>query len=264
MKFGAMNFPVKSVLEEIETFARLGFDYVELAMDPPMAHHSILYGIRSKIRKALEEYGMGLVCHLPTFVTTADLTESLREASVAEMHRSLEVATLLGTEKAVLHPSVASGMGAFVLDTVKGHAFDFFSRIVDSAAERGIIICLENMFPRNGLGVEPDDFEEIFTAFPSFRLTLDTGHANIGDKRGKRLRAFADRFGDRIGHLHFSDNKGKLDDHLAIGQGAINFNRLIQRLKITGYDDTLTLEVFDTDRTMLVKSRDKIQAMLLK
>jgi hypothetical protein len=39
MRFGAMNFPVVPVLDEIETFARLGFDYLELAMDPPMAHH---------------------------------------------------------------------------------------------------------------------------------------------------------------------------------------------------------------------------------
>ena len=42
MQFGAMNFPVTPVLDEIETFARLGFDYLELAMDPPMAHHSNL------------------------------------------------------------------------------------------------------------------------------------------------------------------------------------------------------------------------------
>lgn len=36
MQFGAMNFPVIPVLEEIDTIARLGFDYLELAMDPPM------------------------------------------------------------------------------------------------------------------------------------------------------------------------------------------------------------------------------------
>jgi hypothetical protein len=28
MQFGAMNFPVMPVLDEIETFARLGFDYL--------------------------------------------------------------------------------------------------------------------------------------------------------------------------------------------------------------------------------------------
>lgn len=262
MKFGAMNFPVKPVLDEIEVFARLGFDYFELAMDPPMAHHSLLYPIRKSIMASLRDNNLGLVCHLPTFVTTADLAASLRQASVLEMHSSLEVAAELGTKKVVLHPSAALGMGAFVLDTVKGHAFDFLSEIVDAAKHLALTICLENMFPRNELGVEPDDFQEIFQAFPSLKLTLDTGHANIGDRRGRRLRDLAGRFGDRIGHLHFSDNQGKMDDHLAVGQGTVNFPRLIRHLKAIGYDDTLTLEVFDTDRSMLVKSRERIQSLL--
>ena len=46
MQFGAMNFPVAKVLDEIDAFARLGFDYLELAMDPPMAHHSVLASTR--------------------------------------------------------------------------------------------------------------------------------------------------------------------------------------------------------------------------
>jgi sugar phosphate isomerase/epimerase len=261
MHFGAMNFPVAPVLDEIETFARLGFDYLELAMDPPMAHHSILSSSRAVITRALKVNGLGLICHLPTFLSTADLTESLRQASLTEMRRSLEVAADLGAKKVVLHPSMAGGMGAFVLDTVKGYAFDFLSEIVDTAHGLDVTICLENMFPRNRFGVEPDDFEEIFKTFPSLRLTLDTGHANVDDRRGRRLKELVNRFGHWIGHLHVSDNQGKRDDHLAVGQGTINFTRLVRRLKIAGYDDTVTLEVFDENRQMLVESRERIKAM---
>jgi sugar phosphate isomerase/epimerase len=261
MQFGAMNFPVTPVLDEIETFARLGFDYLELAMDPPMAHHSNLFAERKSISRALSVGGLGLICHLPTFLTTADLTESLRRASVAEMRRSLDVAAELGAKKVVLHPSMAGGMGAFVLDTVKSYAFEFFSEMVAAAQRLGVTICLENMFPRNRLGVEPDDFEEIFKAFPSLKLTLDTGHAHIDDRRGRRQKGLVERFGGRIGHLHFSDNRGKLDDHLAVGQGTVKFEDLVKRLKAVGYDDTLTLEVFDVNREMLVDSRMRIQSM---
>ncbi|HBG20431.1 MAG TPA: sugar phosphate isomerase/epimerase, partial [Desulfobulbaceae bacterium] len=70
MQYGAMNFPVMPVLDEIENIARLSFDYVELAMDPPMAHHSVLTANRTAIAKALADTGLGLVCHLPTFVST--------------------------------------------------------------------------------------------------------------------------------------------------------------------------------------------------
>jgi len=261
MQYGAMNFPIMPVLEQIEDIARLGFDYVELAMDPPMAHYSQLAADRQAIARALADHGLGLICHLPTFVSTADLTESLRRASVTEMRRSLETAHTLGAKKVVLHPSTAGGMGAFVPAIAKGYAFEFLTEITDAAAQLRITVCLENLFPRNRLGVTPEDFAEIFAAFPSLQLTLDTGHAHIDDPKDDRLLQLVERFGNRLGHLHFSDNRGKRDDHLAIGRGTIDFPKLVSRLKKTGYDDTLTLEVFEQDRQLLVNSRRTVQAM---
>ena len=261
MQFGAMNFPVTPVLQEIETFARLGFDYLELAMDPPMAHYSKIAKQKKAIVRALADNGLGLVCHLPTFVSTADLTASIRQASVNEMHCSMEVAADLGAAKVVLHPSMAAGMGAFVLDTVKTYAMDFLAQMAQAARKQDLIVCLENMMPRNLVGVEPEDLEALLNVAPGVKLTLDTGHANIGDPRGRRLQDLMDRFGDRIGHLHISDNSGQRDDHLAVGQGTVRFADLVRRLKSAGYDDTVTLEVFDVDRKMLVESRERIEAM---
>jgi len=256
-----MNFPVKPVLDEIEKVAGLGFDYLELAMDPPMAHYSILSSQKNDINRSLEDNNLGLVCHLPTFVSTADLTESLREASVAEMRFSLDVAVELGAMKVIFHPSMVSGMGSFVLDTVKEHAFEFLSEMVTVARSLDMPLCLENMFPRNLLGVEPDDFEYIFKVFPSLKLALDTGHANIDDQRGRRLKRFVEQLGKRIAHLHFSDNQGSRDEHLAIGKGVVNFNELVKRLKAVGYNETLTFEVFDQDSTMLTESLERIKMM---
>ncbi len=263
MLFGAMNFPIKPVVDEIEDFAHRGFDYLELTMDPPMAHYSILASARKEIVRALEDKGLGLVCHLPTFVTTADLTESLRRASVEEMHRSLKVAAELGAGKVVLHPSMLGFMGAFVRDVVNGYAYDFLSGMVTIANRLGITICLENMFPRYGIGVEPEEFRAFFEAFPELKMTFDTGHAHIDDPGGKRLKGLVREFGTRIGHLHISDNKGHLDDHLAVGQGTIDFVDLVQRLKEVGYDDTVTFEVFDPNRDMLVASRERIRSLFM-
>lgn len=262
MHYGAMNFPVRPVLDEIDTISRLGFDYLELAMDPPMAHYSTLSSSRSVIIRALRDNNLGLVCHLPTFLSTADLTESLRRASGDEMRRSLQVAADLGAKKAVLHPSMVVGMGAFVMQTVKEYASDFLFQIVHAAHQYGITICLENMMPRNMLGVEPDDFAEFFRAVPALKLTLDTGHANISDPPGNRAQKLIKQFGHRIGHLHFSDNRGYRDDHLPVGKGTVNFGKLLQDIKATGYDETLTLEIFSDDRQMLVHSRNRIRALL--
>ena len=117
MLYGAMNFPIKSVLAEIDEIARLGFDYLELAMDPPRAHYSIISENKDAILKALDSHSMQLVCHLPTFVSIADLTESIRTASLTEVLRSLEVAAELNALKVVLHPGHIGGLGVFVMQT---------------------------------------------------------------------------------------------------------------------------------------------------
>lgn len=262
MLYGAMNFPVVPVLDEIDTFAQLGFDYLELTMDQPRAHYSIISENQTAITKALEKYGMGIVCHLPTFVSTADLTDSIRRAAVTEMRRSLLVASDLGVEKVVLHPPVISGMGTFVPDIARGHAFEFLSEMVDQSDQLDITICLENMMPRNGFGVEPDEFEIIFKAFPTLQFTLDTGHANLNNKGANRLNDLVKRFGDRINHVHLSDNLGKYDDHFALGKGNIDIYRLVKRLQAIGYDGTITFEVFDDNRLRLTESRELVKEML--
>jgi sugar phosphate isomerase/epimerase len=261
MHYGAMNFPVLPVLEEIDLVAAMGFDYLELAMDAPMAHHGIIAANRTAIVHALQANGLGLICHMPTFVSTADLTESIRLASVTEMRRSLEVAFDLGAAKIVLHPSMAAGLGAFVGDRIKAYAHDFLAEMVEAAQQMRLTICLENMFPRYMLGVQPADLEEIFTSFPSLKLTLDTGHAHIDDRGEGRMLQLVEQFGSRIAHLHFSDNHGRRDEHLAVGRGTVDFTGLVRRLQAIGYDDTITLEVFEPDRQLLIDSRDRIRAM---
>lgn len=262
MRYGAMNFPAMPLIPEIEAIARQGFDYLELAMDPPMAHHPQLMASLKTIRAILAENRLGLVCHLPTFVSTADLAESIRQASILEMHRSLETAAALEAEKVVIHPSMTVGMGIFVLDRVRELMLGFLSEIVEAASRLSLSLCLENMFPHNRLGVTPEEMERFLSRFPTLKMTLDTGHAHIGDTDGTRLKAFVRKIGPRIGHLHVSDNQGNMDSHLAVGQGSINFHTLIKDLKSIGYDDTLTLEVFGENPQARVESREKIKSLL--
>lgn len=263
MRYGAMNFPIKPVLKELEGFARLGFDYLELAMDPPLAHYSIIRKQKDEILDALQQHGMEIVCHLPTFVSTADLTQSIRDASLHEVLRSLETASELEAKKVVLHPSYIGGMGVYVMKQVKGYAFDSLGKVVFRAKQLGLCLCLENMFPKSMAFFKPDDFVEVFEMFPELKMTLDTGHACIDSPKGKQLFDFLRIFGDRIGHVHASDNHGKRDDHLPIGKGRIDFPKFAKALKEIGYDDTVTLEVFSEDPMDLKTSREKFAGFIL-
>lgn len=261
MEYGAMNFPIKPTLDELKKISDLGFDYFELTMDPPCAHYSTILKIGNELIKALNQYSMRVVCHLPTFVYTADLTPGIREISLKEVINSLKTAAWIGAKKVVLHPSFISGLGPFVMETATGYAHESLCAIIKKADHLGIDLCFENMYPKYHSFFDPSHFAQIFTEFPNLKMTLDTGHANIDDPEKKRLYEFVQRFPDRIGHIHVSDNLGKSDDHLRVGQGNINFKKFVKLLKQAGYDDTITLEIFSQDTGDLLKSRDEIQLM---
>ena len=264
MKYGAMNFPVNPLLDELEKISDLGFDYLELTMDPPCAHFTNVLGLESELVKALEHSSMDLVCHLPTFVYTADLAPGIRKASLNEMIQSLKTAARIGTKKSVLHPSVISGLGPFVMDTAARYAHDSLCTIIDMANHLKIDLCFENMFPKYNSFFDTSHFKTIFKKFPGLKMTLDTGHANIDDPSQKKLYEFIQIFPDKIGHIHISDNLGKKDDHFKVGQGNINFKKFIKQIKQSGYNDTITFEIFSQNSEDLLESRNIIKKMLEK
>jgi sugar phosphate isomerase/epimerase len=258
MKYGAMNFPIKPLLREIEEIGKIGFDYVELTMDPPEATPQKILVQKHSIQEALHRYGMGIMGHLPTFVWTSDLYESLRKASLQENFEALEAAAELGIEKVVLHPAYITGLGKFLIDRVKGYAMESIESILKKAVNLNITLCIENMFPQAHFLFQPYEFQSVFEAFPEIRLTLDIGHANLGGGKNKSSE-FIHHYGYRIGHVHANDNFGKEDSHLPIGAGIIDFEKILKEIKETQYDETITLEVFSKDRDYLKISKEKIK-----
>ncbi len=261
MLYGAMNSPLRPLLKEVEEIGGLGFDYLELTMDSPHAHYGVIREQKRALLKALERFGMALVCHLPTFVSTADLTEGLREASIQETLLSLREASGLNPLKVVLHPSFIQGLGAMMMGQARQYAMQSLDRILKEADRLAVSVCVENLFPRSLSLVNPEDFDDLFEKFPGARLTLDTGHAHIGRGGDERIVAFIQRFAGSIGHVHASDNFGREDDHLPIGAGSIDFPKIVKALKGIGYDDTITLEIFSRDRDYLCISREKLSGM---
>jgi len=260
MKYGAMNFPIKPLLREVEEIGEMGFDYVELTMDPPEATPQKILGQKRVILEVLHRYGMGIMGHLPTFVWTSDLYESLRRASLQENFEALEAAAELGIEKVVLHPGFITGLGKFVIDKAKGHAMESLEAILKKAVNLQITLCIENMFPQAHFLIQPHEFHPVFETFPEIRLTLDIGHANLGGGKNQSSE-FIRLYGYRIGHVHANDNFGKEDSHLPIGAGIIDFERIMRELKEAQYDETITLEVFSRDRDYLKISKEKIKRM---
>jgi len=257
MRYGAMNFPIKPILKEIEEIGEMGFDYIELTIDPPESTPQKILSNKRDIQKLLHRYGMGIIGHLPTFVWTSDLYESLRKVSVQETIDALEASAELGIEKVILHPGYITGLGKFLLDRAKGYAMESIETFLRKTANLGMNLCIENMFPQAHFLSSPHEFQELFKTFPEICLALDIGHANLEGRN--KPSEFIYHYGYRIGHIHANDNFGKEDNHLPIGAGIIDFEKILRELRNAQYDETLTLEVFSKDRDYLKISRDKIK-----
>lgn len=261
MLYGAMNSPVMPVLDELKIIHELGFDYFELTMDAPEAHFTKIRRMKAAFLKALDSFRMSVVCHLPTFISTADLTPALRKASLKEVLSSLEVAADIHALKVVLHPSRMGGIGLLVKDQVYRYAMESLEKIVARGDQLGLCICIENMFPQNGLFFDPSDFIPVLEKFPGLKLTLDTGHAHLSGGAGSKCLEFIEMFGNRIAHVHVSDNFGVQDNHLPVGTGSIDFPPIIRALKGIPYNETITLEVFSRDKDYLRISREKLVSL---
>ena len=112
--------------------------------------------------------------------------------------------------------------------------------------------------PDDGWLFEPEEFKSVLKDFKKMKFMLDIGHANImgGDNRNLKFIKILKK---RIGHVHIHDNQGFDDDHLPIGCGRINFEKILSSLKKIGYNDTMTFELFNEDKDFLLLSLKKVK-----
>jgi sugar phosphate isomerase/epimerase len=69
-------------------------------------------------------------------------------------------------------------------------------------------------------------------------LAFDIGHANIN----RQTELFLRMFSDKIVHIHAHDNNGREDQHLGIGCGTINWEKIAKLLKEISYTKTVVVE----------------------
>jgi len=161
----------------------------------------------------------------------------------------------LGVERMNLHPFTHVPLHDD--DWIAAHNIEALARLVDLGRKLKVKVMLENMphFSR------VNQLRPVLEAVPDAELLLDVGHANL-DTPYNRSEELLANFGSRLAHVHVSDNRGGGDDtHLPLGVGNINWLWVVRLLKNTGYDGTVTVEVFGDDTDYLVLSREKFQAL---
>lgn len=139
---------------------------------------------------------------------------------------------------------------------------DNFSRVVEEANKLGIKLGFEN--------VEGEEYlAAVMKAFwnePCCGFCLDTGH-ELCYNNGKDMMAL---YGEKLVHTHFNDNLGVRevpepwhnDLHLAMGDGIVDWEGVMNRIRAFGYHDILMCELTLSNKPGM-HYHDKYNAMTL-
>ncbi len=252
MQIGTMNHPGRDPVQEIESIAGLGLDFIDLTLEPPLASPRKVDV--TALRAALQDNQLAVVGHTAYYLPLCSPFESIRRAAVEELKLCLEIFAELGARWMNLHPDRQAPFHErkFIID----RNAQTIRELLPLARQLGVGLMIENL---------PGSFNtvrqlgDLLEAVPELGLHLDIGHANLlvdYNTTDEILGAY----GKRLRHVHLHDNKGgSADLHLPLGAGSLETTHYIRSLHAAGYDGTITLEVFTPDRHYLEHSREVLR-----
>ena len=251
MLIGAMNHPARPLAEQIAWLGEKGFDFLDRTLEPPeAASWNVDPG---NISDALAKCHLRVVGHTAPFLPIANPVPELRRAALLELQRCMGVFREVGARWLNVHPHIPP-----VHDRALAIALNLESlgELLKYGRGAGVGVMVENT---PGAFNTVEEIGELLEPLPDLGLHLDIGHANLMVARNMTEDLLA-AYGSRVKHVHLHDNRGgNLDLHLPLGAGNIDLARSLRALRASGYDGTITLEVFAPDPHHLLYSRDLLR-----
>ena len=231
-------------LRQVHQVGRLGYPFAEISIyDPDEMLRSI-----DDFLAAKQAYGIDYLAHYPNEGNPFD-AKILEETFIPKMKKLIEITQALGITKGTLHFWMDrrwADPGLLAEKTV------LLSELVGAARDKGIRLCIEN------LTEQFESFAAAFEAIPDLRMTLDIGHGELLSRENTSFDFIRHLF-EKIEHVHVHDNHGgksvKDDLHLPLGEGRVDYPRILAMLKEKGYRHTVTMEVKPED---MPRTREEI------
>ena len=205
-----------------------------------------------RVRSLMERSGIRCGLHSASFVNTAEIMPTVRKAALAHLREYVDLTAALGCEYLVVH--CGFHFSAY-LDTVRAALYDTMGRAVAYGERRRVPLVIENMNPLPGdsefqyLGVQVEEFQALFDRIrsPYLGLALDVAHSELVSGG---TASFVRALGERIHSAQLSDNRGRVDEHMTIGKGTIDFRRVLAALRRIQFAGPLIIELFDVPKKL--------------
>jgi sugar phosphate isomerase/epimerase len=162
--------------------------------------------------------------------------------SIRQIKDSIDLANKINAEAVVVHPGLATFLAnKYFLDKVYDYANESIKELGEYGNDSGVLTTIENMPNFDGmLYKNMEDLNELLVSL-DMSMTLDIGHANHVGYPAEAM------YFDSIKHIHAHDNFGDDDAHLALGEGSIELNTIINIFEKKNFDGIYIIEVNDYD-----------------
>ncbi|MCQ2972380.1 MAG: sugar phosphate isomerase/epimerase [archaeon] len=190
----------------------------------------------------LNSFNFKYTVHSPIVdINIASLNEAIRQTSINEIKKSMDLATKINADLVVVHPGNVPFMGRGLEDVIYEIGKKSIIELGEYGQEIGVTPAVENMPDFEGamhkdINVLSELLESIDTA-----MTLDVGHANTLGYTPDEMYSSA------IKHIHMSNNYGDDDSHLALNEGSIDFKEVFDIFESKKYNGIYMLELTSND-----------------
>ena len=185
-----------------------------------------------RMRALAEEHGLTIgAIHAPSLLMTRKVWGT---DPIGKIDRAIHVAERAGVPVVVMHPPYR---------WQRAYRRWLDEKLPVLEERTGVIVAIENMFPvrmgRHGVTFHANQDLDDLEGLP--HLVLDTSHAAVSEHDPVEVLR---RFGDRLRHVHLSDNAGKgWDSHLPPGEGVLDLDAFCDALLDARYEEAVSLEV---------------------
>ncbi|CAH2030430.1 sugar phosphate isomerase/epimerase family protein [Trichlorobacter ammonificans] len=202
--------------------------------------------------------GAGLSCtiHGPFMdLNPGSVDPAIRESSGMRVDQTLRAAGLLKARVVVFHPGYSRLSHGSVQDVWVENSIAFWRERLPAIRAAECCVALENIFED-----EPSTLRRVIEGIgdPLVGHCFDVGHFNMFARVS--LEEWFAELGRHILESHLHDNFGQSDDHLPVGDGAIDFTRVSGLLHRFAPQAVWTLEAHSRQR--LERSLKAIQQYL--
>ena len=175
-----------------------------------------------RCEEVCHSFDLRYTVHAPVAdINIASENEHLRRAAIKVLADLAEVCDRIGAERLVVHPGHIWG------EEMRSAAQAALDRSLDDLAAvqhmGEVRVAVENMGAWESCFFREPDFLDRL-ADRALGFALDVGHAHVNGNLASVLEC-----GETI-HVHLHDNHGRRDEHLACGDGNIDFRRVMAAL----------------------------------